>query len=582
MRRIPILVLAVSSFLLSLAPAAAVKPKSDLPESPGAAFAAPATGAKAALVNLREPAAGGDFETMARSVLARHAAALGLASDADLELQSVRRGKAIDVVRFRQRAAGLPVLRGGIAVSFNRGGEAIFVASDLRPVLGDRGALAAAAGASHLAREAARGVAIARLGASGAYNVDRTTLEIFPGADGARVVWVSRLAPQGEPVGDWEVLVDAASGEVLRVEDRALYDDGQGQAFLPDPLSSAGATYGDTGFVDGSDANTTQLTGEIFEVTLRDLTFSGSYSLKGPYADCQGTLESPSVACTTSADTDFRLVPASRESDLFEEMNVYYHLDTFLRYINETLGIPVLPFQYVGGVKFDPHGLSGADNSHYTSAGILAFGDGGVDDSEDADVVIHELGHGIHDWVTNGNLSQTDGLSEGVGDYFAVSYSRTFGGQWTPGDAQYNWVFSWDGHNPFWAGRLTNWNDGHLYTPGMGGLHTTGQFWASCNIDIAEIIGYDVVDEAMIEGLSMTGSTANHAVAAQAVMQAAAELGYGAATLATMAGIYNTNSGSAGCNYSVTIPGGPIFSDDFERGNASRWSLVSGPLQPSL
>ena len=42
-------------------------------------------------------------------------------------------------------------------------------------------------------------------------------------------------------------------------------------------------------------------------------------------------------------------------------------------------------------------------------------------------VIIHELGHAIHDWVTGENLSQVNGLSEGTGDYFAQSYSRAYG-----------------------------------------------------------------------------------------------------------------------------------------------------------
>ena len=91
-----------------------------------------------------------------------------------------------------------------------------------------------------------------------------------------------------------------------------------------------------------------------------------------------------------------------------------------MRYMNLTLGVTVHPTAYPGGVQYDPHGLNGVDNSHYTSGPEqLAFGEGGVDDDEDADVIVHELGHGIHDWVTNNGLSQVQGLSEGLGDYFA-------------------------------------------------------------------------------------------------------------------------------------------------------------------
>ena len=321
---------------------------------------------------------------------------------------------------------------------------------------------------------------------------------VFPGADRARRAWWVSLVPYGAPHGDWHVLIDASTGELLRAENVAFDFDGTGKSYLPDPLSSAGQTYGAAGYVDGSDATTPQLLAEIFSVSLPDLTFNGSvYSLTGPYADCR-ELESPAVACPTDADGDFSDQALDRTDDDFEPQLVYHHIDAFMRYINVTLGIPVTPYQYVGGVRFDAHGLSNADNSHYVgSTGILAFGDGGVDDSEDTDVVIHELGHGLHDWLTSGGLSQTQGLSEGLGDYFGISYSRTFVGQWAPADPQYNWMFSWDGHNPFWSGRLTNWNDNHLYPTNLvGQIHTDGQFWASCNIDIGEAIGYDLADAA--------------------------------------------------------------------------------------
>jgi hypothetical protein len=464
-------------------------------------------------------------------------------------------------------------------VSFDRRGEAIFVASDLRPVLGDLGEAERVALDPAFDRASARALALDRLGATGALHHESSELAVFPGADGARVVWALQIVPRGTPSGSWEVLVDAGSGEIVRVEDRALYGDtGQGQSYLPDPLASSGNQYGDTGYVDGADADTTQLTNEIFEVPLLDLTFDGGASvwrLTGPWADCR-EIELPTDACATSSDLDFRVLPASRSNQDFEDMLVYYHIDTFMRYINVDLGVSVTPFQYVGGVRFDSHGFNGADNSRYSgAAGDLSFGEGGVDDSEDPDVVIHELGHGIHDWVTNGNLSQTQGLSEGVGDYLAGSYSRrAFPGTWTPADPEWDWVFKWDGHNPFWPGRLLDWNDTHRYTTALGGLHTTGQFWSSCNLDIAEQIGYAAMDEAMLEGLSTTGSSTNHAQAAQAVINAANALGYNMGTMALMVHYYNSNNATAGCNYGVTfaLPD-VIFIDGFAFGTAEFWDV---------
>src|SRR5690606_3014220 len=93
-------------------------------------------------------------------------------------------------------------------------------------------------------------------------------------ASGTRLVWrVSAIAKAGDH-GDWELLVDAQTGEVLRAEDKALYADGTATIWGPDPLSSARVAYGATGYVDGNNADTPQLTAELQDVTLEDLTLS--------------------------------------------------------------------------------------------------------------------------------------------------------------------------------------------------------------------------------------------------------------------------------------------------------------------
>ena len=142
-----------------------------------------------------------------------------------------------------------------------------------------------------------------------------------------------------------------------------------------------------------------------------------------------------------------------------------------------------MPYQHPrGGVQFDLHAMSGQDNS-YHSDGDLHFGEGGVDDAQDADVVIHELGHGLHDWLTNGNLSQVQGLSEGVGDYVVGGRlaAATSPIQWTPADAPAFLAFNWDGHNPYRPGRVTNWNVGRVYPRDVASQegHTAGQYWSS-------------------------------------------------------------------------------------------------------
>src|SRR5438874_5908088 len=67
----------------------------------------------------------------------------------------------------------------------------------------------------------------------------------------------------------------------------------------------------------------------------------------------------------------------------------------------------------------------GADNSFATDHPVdeLRFGKGGVDDAEDAEVILHEYGHAIH-FSQNFDFGGEGGaISEGFGDYWAVTVS---------------------------------------------------------------------------------------------------------------------------------------------------------------
>jgi hypothetical protein len=468
---------------------------------------------------------------MARQYLTENAGGLKLrhADLSDLTHRVTRRGAATTTVRFDQTYRGVPVYGAELAVTLDRQAHVTFVMNGYKP----RVELPSVT--PTLAASDARRRALAHLGVSAQPRAERMDLVVWQAKGRSRLAHRLRVEPGAELVGDWEVLVDATNGEVFRVEDRACYRShatlatGTARVFGPDPLSSAQASYGATGYVDGSDADTTQLTSQLANVSLLDIDFSaGLHTLKGPFAEIVD-FEAPFNGLFTQASSNFE---TTRNPDLFEAANVYYHIDAFMRYINTPgpsgLGLSVMPYQYTGGVRFDPSGFNGADNSHYLSGtGRLSFGEGGVDDAEDADVIIHELGHGLHDWATNGGLSQVNGLSEGCGDYVAMSYSRAYN-QWPSSAPQYNWVFDWDGHNPFWGGRVTNWPN--LYPGGLTGqIHTDGQIWATTLMRIWNQLGRQKTDKVFLEGLGMTTGSTNQDDAAQALMQAAFDLGYSAA-----------------------------------------------------
>jgi len=490
-------------------------------ERPDGQFSA-STGAAVALYRVNQGVAAGEPEAMARQYLDAAAGRLGLdaRSVADLHFRVAREHPAGTTVRFDQTYKGVPVYRADLAVTIDAAPQVTFVASSFKP------GVALDNVTPRLSAGEARQVAGKHLELSAAPAFEKVDLVVYHNRGVSRLAWRVVLEPSVEPLGSWEILVDAQSGQVFRSEDRACYATGTGQVFRNDPLSSAQAVYGATGFVDGGDADTAQLTAQLQSVSLLDIEFAAAlHKLKGPYAEIVD-FESPFKGLFTQASSTFNF---TRSADGFEAVNTYFHIDALMRYLNSPqpggAGLTVTPYQYAGGVRFDPSGFSGADNSHYLSgSGQLAFGEGGVDDAEDADVIIHELGHGLHDWFTAGGLSQVDGLSEGTGDYIARSYSRTLG-QWPTSNPAYHYVFGWDGHNPFWDGRVTNWPN--IYPGGLTGqIHTDGQIWASANMRIWNRIGRVRTDRVFFSGLAMTNGSTNQQAAAQAVIQASATLGY--------------------------------------------------------
>ena len=519
------------------------------------------TGAPLALFNVGYRVAPGTPEAMARQHLRENRELLQLKSAdlADLRHHATRSRIGGVTVRLRQHVDGIPVYRAEIAVSLNDDNEVTLVMNDFKP------GASLTETAPSLTAEQARSLAHAYLGVEGGLHYDLTERIVYHVGGASRLAYRVRAEPKVAPMGDWEVLVDAVSGEIFKAVDVALYApvDGTGNVFDPDPLSTALATYGDPGYVDGADADTPELNAELVNMVLRDIDLtSGIHTLVGPWAENMDW-DSPFKGDFGQASSAFDF---NRFDDAFEAANTYFQIDNYMRYMNVTLGIAVQPYQYTTGVRYDPHGFNGADNSSYsTGTGRLRFGEGGVDDAEDADVIIHELGHGIHDWVTSGGLSQVNGLSEGVGDYFAQSYSRSLD-LWDPSDPQYHWVFSWDGHNPFWGGRRTDYPG--IYPDDLtGSIHTDGQIWATCNMLVWDAIGREQTDKAMLEGLAMTTSSTNQEDAAQALLQAAEDMGYPGSEIATMLGIYQT------CGYQVQADL-PIFADGFESGDTLGWSLT--------
>ena len=224
---------------------------------------------------------------------------------------------------------------------------------------------------------------------------------------------------------------------------------GSGYAFDPDPRTAL-----------NTDALTDTSAASAFDAaystkTLRDLTVVGSnYTLSGPYVNIKN-IEAPNTAPSTTTNGVWT---AKRGNNGFDDTNVYFHIDQSQRYM-QSLGFTGTKSIINRPLNVDTDGVNGDDNSHYSggASDYLAFGHGCVNDSEDADVILHEYGHGIQANINSGwSGGDTGAMGEGFGDYWAASYSYS-----APNGKIYHpeWAFSWDGHGACWAGRMMNRTD---------------------------------------------------------------------------------------------------------------------------
>ena len=455
--------------------------------------------------NLHETGYSGSAEEIARAYLKDHFKEYGLdALTNTLQTVRVRQTPGGYHVFFDQVINNIPVYDGRMVITLNPQKAVTFVASNYRPTIGVRQIKA------QISAEQAITIGRDYLQVTGKLlGQQKASLVWFESQDrGQELCWRVSI-PTENPLGDWEVLVNAVDGRISNVKNLEMLHDGKGLVFNPDPLTTAGVEYGGD-FKDNNDADSDSLNNQRMEVVLRDLTYeNGLYKLQGPYAvlsDREGPTDNFPELADSSA---FRY---TRHQQEFEDVMVYYHIDLSTRHLILDLGYDE-PKQRE--FEVDPHGLNGDDNSHYmSSANYCAFGEGGVDDAEDADVIWHEHAHSFQTNLTGGMSysGETMSLQEGSSDYWAASYSRITN--------SFNWgyVFSWDGHNEFWAGRRCDLD--WVYPDDYVSGHDGGQIWSSALMDIWADLGRFITDRLFIETHYIWGYAPSLQDAAQAYIQA--------------------------------------------------------------
>ncbi len=301
---------------------------------------------------------------------------------------------------------------------------------------------------------------------------------------------------------DMEVIVDP-NGNVLYSADQNVYfkpatTDSlvSAMVFLPDPLTTAGVSYGGS-YVDAVDGDLPTLNNERVSVNMRVNYSDDTFRLQNAYVMI-ADFSAPTVAPVFSVST-----PAfnyTRSQAGFENVNAYYHINVQQQHLRSLGFTNIVNYPIWVDTRGDL-----ADNSYFApghSPPRLTFGIGGVDDAEDADVIIHEYGHAMSHSAapsTNTGVERTT-LDEANGDYFAASYSRDLD--------PFNWqnVYSWDGHNPYWPGRVVV-STKHYPEDLVHNLYTDADIWSSTVMQMCTEIGRAEADAILME--SIYGYAAN-------------------------------------------------------------------------
>ncbi|HVN36162.1 MAG TPA: M36 family metallopeptidase [Casimicrobiaceae bacterium] len=301
--------------------------------------------------------------------------------------------------------------------------------------------------------------------------------------------WKVRLVREG-PREEWIVYVNALTHGILSKYDNLSESaSGRGMVFYPSPVIALG---GHRGLVSAGGVPLRPPLEAYRVVPLRDLE--------------RGSLCGPRVRVTSRSGRSVR----RRDGEFmfesyepgFEDVMVYYHVDAAIRYLGQ-LGYRGPRAIFEAPLTANARGTRD-DNSWYSPTyKSLTFGTGGVDDAEDAETILHELGHAIQDAICPdfGQSEQAAAMGEGFGDYFAASYFDP-----VKPAAYRTSVMTWDGleagldaglHPPCLR-RVDKRSTAKEFRSG-GDEHANGQIWSATLWEVRLALGRDTAARVIVE-----------------------------------------------------------------------------------
>jgi len=288
-----------------------------------------------------------------------------------------------------------------------------------------------------------------------------------------------------------------------------------GTVFFPNPVQQLGLQ----GLTDAKDADLPVFAPAYRQVTLTDL--DGSGTLTGRYVAVK------SATGKAATYTGAGLPAFHRDSDQFEQVMGYYWVTTAQAYLQHLgFGRTLRPVnQRQIELRIDQFG---GDNSFFRDdKANITLGKGGVDDAEDAEVIIHEYGHSVQDGQVPGfgTNNESGAIGEAFGDYLAVVVTSWKAG--TPTLTPEPCVADWDSVSytstvPHCLRRL----DGTKHYPEdiKNEVHRDGEIWSRALWDIRNALGDTKASTIIIEAQFRFAVDTSFADAANATVATAQQL----------------------------------------------------------